>query len=287
MRKNYVPERFSGILVSVTNCFSGTYIYLRGVAMNKEQIAIAKTIEQWTKLAKTGEKSKPENDALDNCYLCQYGYEVSGFRYPTHRCESCPYYKAFGFCESTGKPYRKWRSAKTYKDRRVHATAFLEQVKTLQEKDMNKEEIEHKLAQARKDRDDIAESVCQLEDMLAEAEKSKPKLRHGDYGYCGKPNIYNMYFVDGRPVRPFGISDNGGQEFIDEPIHEFKAVGNIFDDLKALSEPLEEYETGAGMKVKLTNDGDLSFSCTYVVNRNIPAFILNLRRMEATLKQKT
>jgi len=83
------------------------------------------------------------------------------------------------------------------------------------------------------------------EAQLAEAEK--PELRHGDYGYCGEPSPATMYFVNynhPEEVRPFGISDVGGQMHIDDSQNEFSAVGNIFDDLKALAGPLKDFEYG-------------------------------------------
>lgn len=103
--------------------------------MNKEQTAIAKTRVQWNELAETGGESKPYlNNVYHNCYLCQYASEkgkCTGTGEDGETCKYCPYYKKYGFCGNIKKPFGKWVYCKTTANRRIHAKAFLAQIKAL------------------------------------------------------------------------------------------------------------------------------------------------------------
>ncbi len=160
---------------------------------------------------------------------------------------------------------------------------------------MNKEEIVDKIIEI------LAESIAgkyQIVDgKLQPLLESEPKLRHGDYGYAGKPSKNNMYFIDGRPVRPFGISNDGGQEMIDAPYHQFKAVGNIFDDLKAMSEDVKEFKIKQdsfvdAVHVYFQDEGCLVIKDlgdndkVYISPKNVELFHRKLGAMIATAKRQ-
>jgi len=125
--------------------------------------------------------------------------------------------------------------------------------------------------------------ISRLKAELAEAKK--PKLRHGD-------------------IRTFGISKEIGIIDLSESQHhviwrngdkrncasadESELIGTlyeVFDDLKAIQEPLEEFSMG-WFNFKWDEDGKLSLDCgSYIDPDDIAEFILNLRRMEATMKR--
>jgi hypothetical protein len=135
--------------------------------------------------------------------------------------------------------------------------------------------------------------MAEIEKKIEEAKR--PKLRHGDYGKLSGGNSY--FFNDShgcnRPSeRPFGIGQGGGgQQNADKqnPV----IFGNIFDDLKAISEPLEKFEIadvyGDKLIVSRVHNQGLHFniSSTSGCARNALNFnekqeavlITNLRRM--------
>ncbi len=156
---------------------------------------------------------------------------------------------------------------------------------------MNEQEIKHKLEQARNDRaitiDTLNDEISDLEDQLAEAEK--PKLRHG---VCAVANDGHPFVVieqaslAGSPKAFYG--DQSGQVEADKRIkNPTILIPNIFADLAALSEPLEEFEIGV---VNVELDGrnlvirDLN-SVVDIPRKDIHDFILNLRRMELEMQK--
>ena len=228
--------------------------------MNTELQAIENSIVDWTKLARTGE-DKPEHRGVKyDCHLCQYSVEVTeqeGFE----RCEACPYYKKYGRCDTDGHPYAKWERVRKWervsgiKERRPYAQAFLDQLKVL------------------------AYEAQRPEPKKAE----KPKLRHGDYQKVNSGDC--IWLKDAKDVlRPFTSNMMCGSLTNQSYDDAITPLGNIFKELAALK-PLKEYSTGDGMRVWLNKDGDLRFSCSYVINRNVHDFILNLRCMEAQMIQ--
>ena len=79
--------------------------------------------------------------------------------------------------------------------------------------------------------------------LLAEIEGLEPELRHGDYGiYCGRKAIA----ITNSKGRLVMSQPSGSMDCQEADIHEtqFKEniLGNIFDDLAALAEPLERFE---------------------------------------------
>ena len=177
---------------------------------------------------------------------------------------------------------------------------------------MNKDEIEHKLEQANKaltrleNRTEqavisIRKNIKKLQAQLAEAEK--PKLRHGDCSLSrmGEPAVFIgngreavAYYEDGHS-EPCGEWQNGTYA-IDGRGFRF----NIFKEMQAQSEPLKEFEMncdcGGSDKIKITALPGCCDECVYIkINNsnsihlhgnNLHKLILNLRRMEATLKAK-
>lgn len=127
----------------------------------------------------------------------------------------------------------------------------------------------------------------------------KPKLRHGDIrlwpsciGIIDKSEPAMHVVWDGGFQR---TSRNSESDILadSEPAGNIK---DIFDDLKALSKPLEEFPTQyAGISTTWTLS-NLSKSLniihengceeTIVACDNIPAFILNLRRLVHTAEQE-
>ena len=166
---------------------------------------------------------------------------------------------------------------------------------------MNKE-LEHKLAQARKDREQMNVTfdaeINSLKAQIAEGEKPKLKLRGGDYGFFNKvrPRLFVKNEGKIRSVIDESDTPTGNPEnFLDD----YTILGNIFDDMQAMSEPLEEFEVqcncGSRDILKATTNGCKS-GCVYLkMNDNISVhfhgnsfhdFILNLRRMEVKLAKK-
>ena len=87
------------------------------------------------------------------------------------------------------------------------------------------------------------------------AELEKPELRHGDYGvlHGGRYFVNCDHSLHAREKRPFGISDyGGGQCGFDRYADDFEKYGNIFDDLKAMSKPLTEFEIRDGNAYRFT-----------------------------------
>ena len=91
--------------------------------------AVAKSIELWEWLAKTGKDKEDyfklkEIDGFNrpqcDCYLCE---SVSV-------CQNCP----LNSCCDDGEPYDNWNRSDTYRDRRKYAQALVDQLKVWQEK---------------------------------------------------------------------------------------------------------------------------------------------------------
>ncbi len=136
------------------------------------------------------------------------------------------------------------------------------------------------------------------EGMQAElAEGEKPKLRHGDYGFDGSRSPGRIALTLNNRLVSAGNSSVFDTTFEDRPDLMISPVlSNIFDDLKALSEDLTGTETVSPADLTTTywidHAGDLLIDIktnekqTVVKAEDIPALILDLRRMEATLKRK-
>ena len=121
---------------------------------------------------------------------------------------------------------------------------------------MNKEELEHKLEQAKTNSFEINKQVQQLEKQLRDVEK--PKLRHGDFGIdtddekgCGSFIVMEQSTLFGTPKAFF--ENQMGRINADESMSSDLRLGNIFDLLKEWGEDLEEREV-AGIRISVRND---------------------------------
>ena len=136
------------------------------------------------------------------------------------------------------------------------------------------------------------EIKADLEAEFAEAEK--PELQSGDYGLwrLHKNDLFHFaIYIDHALTPDTMFYDDGmccSQASVQNmtTLGEFKKFGNIFDDLNAIAEPLEEFEM---CTCKFTlSDGCIRMeiahgrSMAYFGNGNYPALILNLRRLQAT-----
>ncbi len=175
---------------------------------------------------------------------------------------------------------------------------------------MNKQELEHKLTGAKlvlarheHKKSQIEKNIKRFEVQLAEADK--PKLRQWDCGInsCGKQTICIT-----RDTRLIESTEDGLTDCETVDIHRKKyrwpAVFNlndIFDDLKAIAEPLESFKVqcrclGSDVlrisldKKDTRKNGRIIFSlCHETVYTNkdyLHEFILNLRRLEAFINKE-
>jgi len=122
--------------------------------------------------------------------------------------------------------------------------------------------------------------ISRLKAELAEAKK--PKLRHEDYGITTAGNPWIKIRED-----VFWLNEGSIESPTEMPLSYFSnTFGNLGDDLKAIQEPLEEFSIG-WLNFKWDEDGELSLDGdSYIDPDDIAEFILNLRRMEATMKAK-
>ena len=103
-------------------------------------------------------------------------------------------------------------------------------------------DTETKLKQAETDRDCYLDRANEEIDRLAKlvAEEKEPKLRHCDYGIGVDSFIHiasDTYWLGTRGDQKAGISKARNEFFIND------VIGNLADELKAIAEPLEEFET--------------------------------------------
>jgi len=153
---------------------------------------------------------------------------------------------------------------------------------------MNKEEIQHKLAQARKDNDlayakyvEANNEVNRVVKQLAEPEK--PELRHGDYGYTDSGNAdgyARIVIKHGNDLMQVGKSNmpiGGCKNQMSNTV-----LGNIFTDLAEIK-PIDGF--GKGNQRVLIDDGALIIHPYRVKESDIHAFILKLRGMELKMQQ--
>ena len=160
---------------------------------------------------------------------------------------------------------------------------------------MDKKEIEHKLEQARKDKE-VANNVidCQIETLQAQlAEAEKPKLRHGDYG-TNKDGDIRLCCGKNENMHVYGISGSYETAYPTDEIEIRK--GNIIADLQALKpktafemrESLDsEYALRGSIeagKVNLQIKAHGDCKTFRFTEQEYHAFILNLRCMEFQMK---
>ncbi len=135
-------------------------------------------------------------------------------------------------------------------------------------------------------------AVAKLELDLAEGEK--PELRHGDYGICKSNRHMCLYVRRKNQMELFGETKGSGYPQ-DTPLSDHLMLGNIFDDLKELSKPLQWFGVGCGGRrigCALNSVGDLEIKHVYdgethfVGKHRISEFIRNLQRLAFTAQQE-
>ena len=134
------------------------------------------------------------------------------------------------------------------------------------------------------------------------AEEKKPELRHGNYGI--NDNGKKFIILDG-VIHWEEDSYPDGQRISALPnptIRPELILGNLFDDLKAMSEPLTEFEirntesdNDRTLEIKVVNKrvvislelegGALSSRNFTVPKKDLPELSMAFRRMEATMKK--
>lgn len=143
----------------------------------------------------------------------------------------------------------------------------------------------------------------QLVDMqLAE----QPKLRHGNYGIEGDENREPFVaFATNNSAIPGEIviyhrtqAGKHSTKFLSYSRHaaDCTIFGEIFDEIEELAKPLKKYRweaEGYSYFAEIDRDGDLRLTCPaltdnrMIVNKvDLPAFILNLRRLNHTAEQE-
>lgn len=107
---------------------------------------------------------------------------------------------------------------------------------------MNKQELEHKLEQAQKDRQGINDNIQWLKEQLAKAEK--PKRRHGDFGLGTTADKWPRLTLESFKGEMFSAGklscERSGKENqrYPEPI-----FGNIFDLMKDWGEDFKGWNS--------------------------------------------
>lgn len=165
-------------------------------------------------------------------------------------------------------------------------------------------ETQAKLEQLEKDIHEVEKTACKMNndfvDLKAKlADEQKPKLRHGDYGFGKSKEPYLMTSTVGNN---FGFLVNVPHTYGDAARYKVVSnLGNIFDDLKAIAEPLDKSGFELPFVAKNDNAIDIRVKIEYGyvkfqdtassgnswVNmevENLHTFILNLRRLEAGMK---
>ncbi len=128
---------------------------------------------------------------------------------------------------------------------------------------------------------------------LAEAEN--PEYRSGDYGMGCKGHFFALCGSgsDTKAAIDNGEVERWGENSENYCYNEATCLGNIFDDLKAMAEDVEEFEVDNGtyMSLKVSWNGNKirigdGGGFVLIDHHEIPAFILNLRRLQATHERK-
>ncbi len=148
-------------------------------------------------------------------------------------------------------------------------------------------------------RDEIAMAKGTLERLQASlevslAEAEKPKLRHGDYGY----DIHNQ------PCAAMEVFETNGPRITgpstvcsalcnisEGTVYKPKVIlGNIFDDLTAIAEPLKEFKTDVHLyriERKGFPDAPIYMAGNHHSIAEVKEHIRKLRRMVATAERST
>ena len=121
------------------------------------------------------------------------------------------------------------------------------------------------LASAQANRNRLEEDIEQLKKRIAD--EQKPKMRHGDYGFSpsgegagDQPRI--TLSCNNTMVTAGNGSVNNTNRVSNEKYFPNPVLGNIFDDLKAMSKDLTEFtlyqDDDDGLEVKLNKNGTIT-----------------------------
>jgi len=159
---------------------------------------------------------------------------------------------------------------------------------------MDRKQFESKKAIIDKHRGYLDALMRDIEKEFAEAEK--PELRHGDYGlwrlHKNDPFVFAVYI--NHTLTPDTMFYEGATCCSEASIQnmttlgEFQKLGNIFDHLKAIAEPLTEFRSDK-VQFKMTGTGELAFGAPGIFGdyiKDVPTFILNLQRLQYTERKK-
>ncbi len=164
---------------------------------------------------------------------------------------------------------------------------------------MDKKQFEAKKAIIDKHIKVIDAVMADIEKEFAEsqrAEAEKPKLRHGDIRQWGCSGVGIVDLSEPAPHVLWVDGDLRNSKTQDVILSRSKSTGNlkdIFDDLKAMQENLTEFTLGKGLR---ENTVYLE-ACRLIIRpekpgsvivdiKDLPAFILNLRCLQATQERK-
>ena len=171
----------------------------------------------------------------------------------------------------------------------------------MDKKEFSKEKIEYQLKQL----EDVQQraAICKqdLEFLLAECKKptepEKPELRHGVCAIAETDPfvIIEQATLPGSPKAFYG--DKGGLMAADENIRDYTIlIPDLFADLKALAEPLEEFKVGTeivfegkfrnGDEIMMSLDDGANECSGYFGSDELDEIILKLRCLRAKMQAK-
>ncbi len=106
--------------------------------------------------------------------------------------------------------------------------------------------LEKLIAESTNNITDHKATIANAESKLAALDKPEFKPKHGDYGYSSSPGCKgrialscDFKIVTAGTGSVFNVNEESNKQYYPSPV-----LGNIFDDLKAMSEPLEEFNFG-------------------------------------------
>lgn len=121
---------------------------------------------------------------------------------------------------------------------------------------MDRKQIEHKLEQAQKDMMGIKDNILWLKSQL----ETEPVLRrHGDYGFYADAKTFPILITTKPGYTEPLIINHKDKTLCEVEIQNTDMItfGNIFSDLEAMTEDIEEIDT-KDMRIKLC-DGSIEF----------------------------
>lgn len=157
-----------------------------------------------------------------------------------------------------------------------------------------KEKLEAQIEQNQADQKALVAECDLIKAKLAVL--AKPELRHGDYGYDYQGALcMTLYSADKQGLREMGWANFHDNTSSSERQRPDNKIGNIFDDLKELAEPLKTIKMGDvhgdDVEVSINNTGKIAITTnrkTWVLLTLDQAkdFSMKLRRVIRTAEQK-